>query len=164
MAAFMVMTPPASGDPVSDAVKTAFVKDGFSWAALFFAPLWALYHGLWLVLTCWIVISLAIGAVGDFFSMGAGQVLSLAFSLLFALEANQLRRWTLQRRGWQLSGVVVGRDREEYERRYFDRLLAAGQPQDDPSTPAPERRRAEPPRARATGTGVIGSMPTPRGA
>ncbi|MBB4304324.1 hypothetical protein GGD81_003382 [Rhodobium orientis] len=162
MAAFMVMIPPASGDPLSDAVRTAFVKDGFSWVALFFAPLWALYHGLWLVLGLWIVVSLAIGAVGDFFSMGAGEVLSLAFSLLFALEANQLRRWTLQRRGWELSGIVVGRDREDYERRYFDRLLVRGQPQDE-TIPATERRRAEPPRTRA-GTGVIGSMPTPRGA
>ena len=162
MAAFMVMTPPASGDALSDAVRTAFVKDGFSWVALFFAPLWALYHGLWLVLGAWVVVSLAIGAIGDLVSMGAGQVLSLAFSLLFALEANQLRRWTLQRRGWELAGIVVGRDREDYERRYFERLLATGQTQNQ--TPAPERQRAGPPRAHAGGTGVIGSMPTPRGA
>ncbi len=42
-----------STDPaiiLSEGLETRFVKEGISWAALFFSPLWLVFHRMWLVL------------------------------------------------------------------------------------------------------------------
>lgn len=123
MAAFTVMTPPPSGDDLTDAERVAFIKDGFSWPALFVPVLWAIYHRLWLVLVLLIAAIVAIEALALGVDDRAGAVAAVAFSFLFALEANLLRRWTLRRRGWRMTGIVVGRNRDDNERRYFQRWL-----------------------------------------
>jgi hypothetical protein len=56
----------------------------------------------------------------------------LLVHLLFALEANNLRRWTLERRGFRLVAVAEGRNIEEAEIRYFSSREAG-----DPALPVP---------------------------
>ncbi|MBM3502606.1 MAG: DUF2628 domain-containing protein [Alphaproteobacteria bacterium] len=105
---------PLAGDQV------IFIKEGFSWPALVFSLLWALYHRLWWVAGGYVVISLAIELLATGLEWPViGGVVSLAFTVLFAAEANDLRRWSLHRRGWTEVGVVSGRGRDEAERRFF---------------------------------------------
>ena len=109
------LDPRAAGDDLE------FVRDGFSWDAFVFTLVWPLYHGLWLVfvvvLAVSAVLSAAVGVLGlsDF----GRSAVWLAAALLFAFEANNLRRWTLRRRGWRDVGVTAGRTLSDAEHRFF---------------------------------------------
>jgi hypothetical protein len=138
MAIYTVLAPPPrDGDPAQEALNTAFVKDGFSWPALFFAAPWMIYRRMWLTLVLYVAVMAALGyamqrAGGDF---GASVVLLV--HLLFALEANNLRRWTLERRGFRLVAVAEGRNIEEAEIRYFSSRGASDTASPIPPIPAP---------------------------
>ena len=47
----------------------------------------------------------------------------LAANIVIGFEASSLQRWTLSRRDWVETGTVVGRNRAECERRFFDGWL-----------------------------------------
>jgi hypothetical protein len=108
-------------DPLAED-QIEFVKEGFSWPALLFSLFWLLYHRMWLVAGGYLAISIAIEGLGAV--LGGGFELEFLFAttalgLVFAAEANDLRRWSLHRRGWTYVGVVSGRRRDEAERRFF---------------------------------------------
>jgi hypothetical protein len=180
MAIYTVLAPALrDGDVAPDPMKTVFVKDGFSWPALFFAVIWMIYRRMWLVLVVYVAVGLAAGFVaqrtgGDV----AGFAMVLAH-LLFALEANNLRRWTLERRGLRLVGVAEGRNVEEAEIGYFAGIEAGGPvvvappiPPTPPAPPAPPVRPTPPPmpgvlyrpdpvRPSAEAGDVVGLFPAP---
>src|SRR5262245_6102276 len=60
---------------------------------------------------------------------------SIAVSILFALEANDLRRYALERRGYRQIGVAVGNSRETAELSFFREWL----PEQAKPGKAPER-------------------------
>src|ERR1041385_4566530 len=113
MAVYTVHEPPRRGaDVLAHTQRFVFVRDGFSWAAFLFGPLWMLRHRLWLVLVGYAVVvsGLVLGmrAVG---TSGGSRVLAYALlALLIGIEASTLRRWTLARRGWIGLAVVLGDD------------------------------------------------------
>jgi hypothetical protein len=125
-------------DPAADRVDRAealvFVKDGFSWAAALFAPLWLLVHRLWWPLLGYVVLSGAFQLPQLFLTLDQRWLGLAAFALhlLIGFEADTLRRWGLERRGWHAVGTVSGRTAVECERRFFDAwlptqpILAAG--------------------------------------
>jgi Protein of unknown function (DUF2628) len=126
MAIYTVHEPPSRiGAAAPDPERYVFVRDGFSFWAFVFGPLWMLRHRMWLVLLLYIVVSLALDAAIRFAGASAFIVGCVGFllSLLIGLEASSLRRFTLQRRGWKYAGVVAGEDREAAERRFFDTWL-----------------------------------------
>jgi hypothetical protein len=103
------------------AEKAVLIKEGFSRAAFFAGPFWLMAHRMWLVLAGYLVALLLLSIVLLVVPGGArvaGIVLVLASSW-FALEANQLRRWTLGRRGYRQVASVTGRTEDECEHRYF---------------------------------------------
>ena len=85
---------------------------------------------MWWVLLGWFVVVAVLGAADVIFPALEPYVTPAAvlFSFLFALEANNLRRWTLGRRGHAFAGVGVGRSREECEHSFFARWDGAGRP------------------------------------
>ena len=144
-----------------------FVKEGFAWLALLFPLLWMLFNRMWLVLLAFLVVMSvlqAAAAAAGFGEMLAGWI-TLGGSLLFAFHANDLRRWTLARRGYVFAGLVTGRDREECETRFFDGWLAE-QEAESPAQPSGRATMTPAPPApkRQAGTGdddVIGLFPEP---
>lgn len=138
MKLFTVYAPPDTGRrPEDDAVRMAFVKDGFCWPALFVPLPWLLWHRQWLVLLGWLAIVLAIVLAAAYvpaFEPLAGPA-SILFAFWFALEANGLRRWTLERRGWRFAGFATGRSRAECELGFFERWLAGAPRAAAPSPP-----------------------------
>ena len=62
------------------------------------------------------------GATNRLGDAAAGGV-SFALSFALALEANELRRWTLRRRGYAELGIVAGKSREECEFRFLSAWL-----------------------------------------
>jgi hypothetical protein len=119
MAVYTVLEPPPSGDEARDAERVAFVRDGFSWLALLFPLLWLLWHRMWLVLVLWIAVVVLAEWGASFLGGPVPLVAAAAIAVVMGFEANNLRRWTLERRGWRFAGVVAGADRSECERRFF---------------------------------------------
>jgi hypothetical protein len=163
MSVYTVHQPPRRGaDAFAEAERFAFVRDGFHWWAFLLTPFWMLRHRLWLVLVIYLVAIAAVDAV--LHRLGATAfvitVVGLLISLLVGFEAGTLRRFTLQRRGWQNLGLVSGDDLEDAERRFFDnwvRTAAARRgPPPGASLPTPS---PGPPAPGATG--VIGLFPEP---
>jgi Protein of unknown function (DUF2628) len=123
---YSVYEPPGdTADPEARAEKIAFVKEGFNWPALFVPALWLIFQRMWLELVVFLV--LIAGLSWMFGTSDAGQEIagwvSIGLSLLFAFEANDLRGWALERRGYRLWGVATGRDRTEAERSFFTEWL-----------------------------------------
>ncbi len=86
------------------------VREGFSWGALFFGPLWLAAHRVWIPA----VVSLA--AFVMIFVLTDGRMaaaLLIALVVLIGLSGHDLRRWSLDHRGYVLSQVVSARDELE---------------------------------------------------
>jgi hypothetical protein len=123
---YTVHVPPAL-PPAEAAERASFIKDGVSWPAFFFALLWLLWHRMWLALLLYLAFVLAVALIGAGLGDGAATIVAVLGQILFALEANNLRRWTLARRGWQELGESFGRNRAEAEIRFFQgEALRAG--------------------------------------
>ena len=102
------------------------VREGFCWGAAIFGPFWALYRGLWLtalLLVFALAVMLALVA-----AMGGEPVSSFGIQfglfLLAGLFGNDLRRWTLTRRGYDFESVVASDSLPRAERRYFNSVGA----------------------------------------
>ena len=156
MDVYPVHEPPRrNGDALAHTERLAFVRDGFSWPAFLFAPLWMLRYRLWLALIVYLIIVFALGASTRV--LGDGDWLlatSLLVSLLVGFESSSLRRYGLARRGWKTLGIVVGDDLEAAERRFFDAWAAGSVPRPPPS-PAVE------PAGPAPSGPIIGLFPEP---
>ena len=156
MAVYTVHEPPRrNDDALAHTEGFAFVRDGFSWPAFLFAPLWMLRYRLWLALIVYLLVVFALGAATR--ALGGGDwlmAISLLVSLLVGFEASTLRRYGLARRGWKTLGVVVGDDLEAAERRFFDAWAAGGVPRPVPPSAAG-------PAAPAAPGPIIGLFPEP---
>jgi hypothetical protein len=98
-----------------------FVRDGFSFWALLFGPLWMLWHRMWLVLLGYAVVVAALAFVVRLHgSATVGTMVGVLLALLLGFEAGTVRRFTLGRRRFRHIGIVVGDDLELAERRFFD--------------------------------------------
>ena len=157
MAVYTVHEPPRrDDDPLAHTDRFVFVRDGFSWPAFLFAPLWMLRHRLWLALIVYLLVVFALGAATRV--LGAGDwvlAISLLVLLLVGFEASTLRRYGLSRRGWKTLGVVVGDDLESAEQRFFDAWAAGRVPRPAPNSPASG------PAAPAPSGPIIGLFPEP---
>jgi hypothetical protein len=162
---YSVYEPPSQATNVVErADRLAFVKEGFSWPALFVPLLWLLYHRMWIefvvLALIYVALQVAFGteAQGQAFAAWA----SLAVGVLFAFEANDLRGAALERKGYRLAGVASGRDRTDAERSFFTTWLP--QQASAPRAPlrSPEARReneASPAAPRRESEDVIGLFP-----
>ena len=98
-----------------------FVKEGFSWPALFFGSLWALWHGMWLTALVVFILGAVVGAAGEYAGLvpEANAVLQFVIQFSLGLWGNDLRRRKLRLRGYTERAVAAGRRVAEAERRYF---------------------------------------------
>jgi hypothetical protein len=94
------------------------VREGFSWGALIFGPLWLFWHGAWIAGALALAADLAISMFPDALPRVAGE-LALAWAL--GLWGQDLRRLSLARRGYLLAHVIAAADGDAA----FARLLTA---------------------------------------
>ncbi len=154
-------------DIAARAEKIVFVKEGFAWLALVFPLVWLLYHRLWIVLAGFVVIValLEVGVMSLGLNEAVAVAATFALSGLFALQANDLRRWSLDRKGFAFVDLVSGRDRSECEQKFFTEWLSG---QGAGLKPAPRKiaKRSKPVPAKTektspAGDDVIGLFPEP---
>jgi hypothetical protein len=58
---FLVFEPANGGRDADSADRVQFVREKFYWSAFFFAPLWLLWHRLWLGFFGWLLAEIALG-------------------------------------------------------------------------------------------------------
>lgn len=120
MKTFTVHTPSPSGSAEKDALDTQFVREGFALWAFLIPLFWLIAHRMWLVLLGYLAFTGLVEGTAYLIGDIAPGIFAFAVTILFGLEANSLRRWTLDRKGYRFVAVVSGRTLEEAERRYFD--------------------------------------------
>jgi hypothetical protein len=161
MAVYTVHEPPLKAGATSgpEPERFIFVRDGFSFAALLFGPLWMLRHRMWLVLLGYGAVVGALSLVLRLHaSASVGLIVWTLVALLLGFEAGTLRRFTLRRRGWTNIGIVVGDDLELAERRFFDSWISRSSVREtsaggQTAAPSPSRPMQQP---------ILGLFPDPR--
>jgi uncharacterized protein DUF2628 len=147
MPVYTVHGPIAKAADIAASDRLAFVRDGFHFWAAVLGPLWLAWHRLWLALIGWIIVIVAVDVAMVRLGIGgtAMFLVNVLLALLMGFEAASLERWTLSRRNWRQLDIVVGKNREEAERRFFDRWTARphglrnDQPAVDRGAPPPTR-------------------------
>ena len=166
---------PAPVDPIARADATVFVKEGFAWLALIVPFLWLLFHRLWWALLGFVIVGVLIAMIPTLVgsNLALGSYPSLLVNVVMGFIANDLRRWTLARRGYVHVATVQGANREVAEFRYFassetdisDSVLTAVPASSETADrPGPWRSQgpAKPPVASGD-PAIIGMFPEPEG-
>ncbi len=93
------------------------VPEAFSWPAAVFGPFWLFAHRAWIPGVLALCAQVMIATTGHAVLHG---VLTAALVWLLGLFGQDLRRWSLSRRGFVLSHVVAAPTRESAAVRLFD--------------------------------------------
>lgn len=102
--------------------EIVLVKEGFCWPALAFSALWALWHRMWIEAAAFVGASLAVELIVEFIGLAPLGISAagLGLSVLVGYVANDLRRSSLERRGFRMAGIVAGRDHDTALARLVD--------------------------------------------
>ena len=101
--------------------RAVLIKDGFSWPAFFFGIFWILSKRLWLVALGYLAVSVMLQILFLLIGPVTGWI-GFLLIVFFALNANDLWRWALVRRGWRITGLVTAPNRVEAERRFYTKM------------------------------------------
>jgi Protein of unknown function (DUF2628) len=158
MTLYTVLAPPErAADAQPDPLKLVFVKEGFCWPALVIPLAWLVFRRMWLILALYVAIAVGLTVLAQNIGGAIPTTIYVLLRLLFALEGNGLRRWTLEGAGYRLFDVVEGRRLWEAELRYFlDRPPLTAPPAAPVEIAAPAWQPSEP-------TEVVGLFPTAGG-
>ena len=116
--------PAAALDERADGL--VFIKEGLSLGALLLGPIWLGAHRLWLALVGYVALLTVLVVALRLIPGGASAVAPVlgVVALGLGLEANTIRRWMLERRGWQMIGTVTGKSFDDCEHRFLEGWLA----------------------------------------
>mgnify|MGYP002837300147 FL=1 len=91
------------------------VKEGFSWPACLFNIFWALWHRHWLAAIALFMIPLGIAIITNVIGLApAGQTaLSMGWSVIVGMLANDVRRYYLDRDGFVEDGITAGKSPDD---------------------------------------------------
>jgi hypothetical protein len=114
--------------------QASILRDGFSWTALVFGPLWLLYQQLWLAALIWIVLESAFMVlVLPHVAPDAAALANVLAHCFLGFEGQHLRI-TKASRNAAITEIVEGRDWEEAETRFFQRHVPPPLPVLEPSS------------------------------
>ena len=103
---------------VRQGTSPVLVREGFSWGALLFGPLWFVAHRAWIAAVLAAVATILILYLT---TDGMLAVLLMGLVILLGLSGQDLRRWSLDHRGYLLAQVVIARNEFEALERLLDR-------------------------------------------
>ena len=110
-------------DVADNGIDVVVVPDKFSFGAMIFGPIWALFNQMWFVAGILAILYLFLLVMADF--QGSG-LLFLGLVLVCGFEAMTWKGWSLEKKGFVATGIVGGDDEDTAIRRFFQ-LLAAGE-------------------------------------
>ncbi|MBG0808312.1 DUF2628 domain-containing protein [Methylosinus sp. H3A] len=128
MAVYTVLIPPAPPGEAPSPERIVFLRDGFSTPAFLFGPLWLLWRRAWLPAVLWTAALALIFGAGVAFGIDpeAASVLQLALGALLGLEGPRLVAWSLERKGYTESAVMVADNIDEAEDVFFANWRPSG--------------------------------------
>jgi hypothetical protein len=111
--------------------NAVFVEETVAIWAILFPLFWFVFHGDWSGTLGYILIGGTLTALTQYSvqHLGAGPetklyllltCLTLGLNVCLGWFANDIRRWSLGRRNYEISAIVAGLDLVQAERRYFD--------------------------------------------
>lgn len=92
------------------------ISDGFDFFALVAPLIWAVWHGLWIVMTLLTFVM----ALSWFYSPLAPMLVMYAIGFVFAFESGAVRRFELALKGWRVRGVVQAASPEGAEEQFLN--------------------------------------------
>ena len=112
-------------DRLDRAEELRFVKDGFSWWTALFPPLGFAARKLWWAVLAYVGVVLALTATLNALHVSSDLIalFVLALNLYLGFEASTIESWFLDQQGWTTVGSVMGRNRADCERRFFENWL-----------------------------------------
>lgn len=134
MKIYSVYIKPKASDPLAG---VRFLEEGFNWWAFLFAPLWALYHHMWLVAG----LSFMVAAVSVNAAMEGNmsfQILEFGWYLAVGMFGNDWLVEKLKKRGYRWQDVVAGRNLDEAQLRFLERSSAVFQGRHNKPQPQPD--------------------------
>lgn len=160
MARYTVHVSQTAASQLAELEGAIFVRDGWSWSAFAFGPLWLLWHRHWvtgvpgLIVQCFVLTGIFLSPVPD----SAKFLAIFVLAMLWGLEAASMRRLDLAQSGMREEAALIGADRDIVEQRFFAAAAEAKRPASPavPSAPPPEVPRGP------WGAPVIGLFPEPR--
>jgi len=99
-------------------MEPVLVREGFSWGALFFGPFWLAVHRAWVPAVLALVATVLIIILT---TDGVSVALLSALVLLLGLSGHDLRRWSLDHRGYLLAQVIAAHNEMDALRRLLAR-------------------------------------------
>lgn len=97
------------------------VPDGVAKWALIFAPFWLAFHRLWFALAIYALATILIASLLATPLVAIPLLLSGLPGLYLFLEGNQLRRYRLERQGYEMLAVVDAEDKDTAIEKFLHR-------------------------------------------
>ena len=123
MSVYLVHMPPDGDSAAKTALRTRFIREGFSWGAFLFGPLWLLRHRLWLELFFYFVLIGLLVLAQQNWGLDEAAATGILFliGLLMGFEGTAMLEAKLARKRFHCCDIVAGAGRDEIERRFFAR-------------------------------------------
>lgn len=93
------------------------MREGFSWGAFLFGPLWFAMHRAWIAAVITLAASIVIVVTAGPLTCA---VLLLGLAIALGLTGHDIWRWALEQRGYLLMHVFATRDADEALLRLID--------------------------------------------
>ena len=90
--------------------EPVLVHEGFAWGALVFGPLWLAVHRAWIPAAISLAAYVLIALLAP---RPAATILIVALAVLLGLTGQDLRRWSLEWRGYLLVHVLAALNRDD---------------------------------------------------
>jgi len=118
---YIVLEPLSDERMLRKAERVVFLRDKFSWPGLLFAPIWLLMQRLWLGFAFWCAAVTLLGAGVKILEIGVlpGALVLALPSLIVGLEGTQLKQFKLLHAGFGEAAVIIAKDLESAECRFF---------------------------------------------
>lgn len=111
--------PTANDDAQSDGGNLEAIRDGFSFKALYFTPLWLFAKRLWVAFFIYVAFLAALVLLAiSIDPVSAALILALS-GFLIALEAKSWEAAALTYRGWREQAIIVADTAEQAVLRYL---------------------------------------------
>ena len=106
--------------------RILLVREGFNVAAFVFTALWALMHRLWLFAATYLCLVFILYEVGTRagFHEASLVLLHVGLQCWFGAQANDARRVSLARKGYEEIGVICAESLEQAELRHYRQQAA----------------------------------------
>lgn len=95
---------------VKPGAEPVLIAEGFAWGTFFLGPIWLAAHRAWIPAALSLAAYMLVALLPP---PGLAVILIAGVAILLGLHGHDMQAWALERRGYTLVHMVVGRRRED---------------------------------------------------